>query len=174
MSNDKNSLPEKIDQSEVYKRAQNYIDHEYKIGLAYGETLIRSSLLLNGGALFAVPAFVGAVYEKQTEFSTSTTLWVAVSAFLMGVLFSASCAGTAFIASTRKISALEAEKRISLVSHSNDGPSQQRLDYLVDLGNFRAKYLRHFEVLSKLSWFSIAFSYLCFAVGICIFAFSLA
>lgn len=67
-----------------------------QLSAGYAMMAVRSSLLLNGGAMFAGLAFIGALARNGNDSPFSVGFIVASACFVLGILSAASCALAAY------------------------------------------------------------------------------
>lgn len=161
----------KIVWDSVNSRFNGYI----AASVSYGLAATRSAFLLNGGILFALPAYVSATRDKSSVEITSGILWAAGS-FVLGLIFAALVCFVAYLNFQWNAHHVEME-RLSQFSKIEEGydetyshrlkdPRERHRAELLDIGNTLETNI---NLTAKFGMGFAFLSYIAFVVG-CYFA----
>jgi len=146
-----------------------------RASIDYGQLAVRSSFILNGGALLAMPAYLaraGAVVAENNVYG----IILAAACYIAGIIFAALCSYAAFFNFERNAYQVEWEilKKISEIEENYDGVAFHRMK------DVREDYRNKLEAgIKRFGWWAHAttwishifgvFSYIAFVFG-CFFA----
>lgn len=82
--------------------AHYHVEHQFSLEmlrsvLAYGQTALKSAMLINGGAAAAILAFIGNIWAKGTAQASVALLTKSIAFFAFGVLVAAFGTGTSYL-----------------------------------------------------------------------------
>lgn len=80
----------------IYSRSSGEYVAFHGISAAYGQLTVRSALLLNGGALFAMPAFFAAILGTDEARAVADAIVLAAGLYVAGIIFAALCSALAY------------------------------------------------------------------------------
>jgi hypothetical protein len=82
--------------SSIEDRAASYFLSLHAISGDYGQLAVRSALVLNGGAIFAMPAFFAAIQSESEIHQSLNGIVFSATTYVLGIIASALCSFVAY------------------------------------------------------------------------------
>ena len=160
---------QRAEKKEVWDRTNPFFLGFLQASASYGQLATRSALLLNGGALFALPPFAAAMSGTT---NVGPTLIQPASCFVVGIVTAALCAYAAYWNFQYNIAQLGemVAKEMSEIEEGYDDTYKHRLQKSrADFQQERTRGITKFgRRISLTLWFANAFgvfSYIAFVTG---------
>lgn len=156
---------------DAYLRFNPRVIESQRLSAAYAQLAVRSALVLNGGALFVLPAYISTV-SSTDESIPEITLLVAAAFFIAGILTAVLCAYFAYWNYTFHSwdHEYDLKKEIQEIKEGYDTTHQIRLEkardrWHEDLDDLKAKNGKRINLTAWIGNALGVISYIAFVVG---------
>jgi len=155
---------------EVWERISPQILAHLNASAGYGQLAVRSAMLLNGGALFAFPAFISST--GKLAIISDTLVLLSGGSFIAGIVFAAICSYLAYLNFQFNVFSLDWQrlKEFSEIEEGYDYTSKHRMKK--DRAEYRNELDAGITKFEKRVWWTMLIgnisgilSYLTFIIG---------